>query len=183
MAAACTGAPLATDQADALRGHLQECARCATELSAFEGMERGIVAAFETLDSSGDVGAALRGVDRARTQRSFRGWAFPDWLIPVTASAAVAVGVVMAMQPDAPRGASPNVPAIAESAGDGPRDGLSVEEQRDVDQALAVIAEGQESEASAWESFSDETYWDVADDLEMHDLEGFEESLDALLEG
>ena len=136
MARACTGERLPAEQSEALGEHLQGCVECADEVGSFEAMESEIVAAFGDRETSGDVARGLREVERARKALRPRGWGFPRWLIPVTACAAVAVGMVMTEERDPPRTATPAVPAIAEGARGDAQAGLSAEEQRALVSAL-----------------------------------------------
>jgi hypothetical protein len=66
----------------------------------------------------------------------------------------------------------------------GPLAGLTDEERIEVEAILAQLSEGESDRmVGSWESFPEETYWDVAEEFEAQSLDGLEEALDALLEG
>lgn len=86
---------LDADEQRAMDGHVAECARCQASLAAFV---RGAPEA-EVVDAADGVGVGARAGEREGGAPWWMGW---KWLVPVAATAAVALVAVWVQRPAAP---------------------------------------------------------------------------------
>jgi len=168
--------------APAVEKHARECVGCAEELKSFRGLEDTMRIAFERSPLSGDLDAAQDAVraHRVGTDRASVWWA-PAFVF----ACAIALLWGGVFQPGDPSGGEvPEGVASLQPVEGGPLAGLTDEERIEVEAILAQLSEGESDRmVGSWESFPEETYWDVAEEFEAQSLDGLEEALDALLEG
>jgi len=166
----------------AVQKHVRECAGCAEELRAFRGLEDTMRLAFDRSPVPGDLDAAQAAV---REHRKGRGRRLRWWAPGLAFACAIALFWGLVLEPGDRSGVrAPEHVVSAHSLERDPLAGLTDEERIEVETVLAQLSEGEvDPMVGSWESFPEETYWDVAEDIEAQDLDGLEEALDALLEG
>ena len=172
------GEPLRAEVAS----HVAECLRCEAELSELAGVEAELRQALGAPCPVGDVECALRAVHGTGEDASLA--LFPGWAGLALAGALAAMLVFAPWsEPTTAPADGGSTPIELSTAGD-PLAGLTLDERREVEEVLAGIgAEPSAPIPGAWDGWAEESYWDVADEVEGEALDGVERALDGLLEG